>query len=263
VSGFLLEEMEIPQIRYGPEDLRLEPTPKRVRAFAAGQLVVDSNRAQIMFEAGHLPVYYVPKEDVRMELLKPRPSDRPAGRKGPATAWTVETGAGTVEEALFSYEQPPDGGPDLSGLIGMYWARMDTIFEEEEEVFGHARDPYHRVEVLRSSKHIRAAAGDVTLAESNRSLMLLETRLPVRYYIPKLDVRFDRLTPSEHTSMCPYKGRATQYWSVPGGKRNVAWCYPFPRLECSLIANHVSFYSEMVDLYVDGVKQDSGDSPFA
>lgn len=263
MSGFLLEEMQIPHMRYGPEDIRLEPSPKRVRAFAAGELVVDSNGAQIMFEAGYLPVVYVPKDDLRMELLKPQPSDRPAGRKGPATAWTVETGSGTVEEAFFSYEEAPEGCPDLSGLIGMYWARMDAIFEEEEEVFGHARDPYHRVEVLRSSKHIRVAVGELTLAETNRSLMLLETNLPVRYYIPKLDVRFDRLTPSEHISMCPYKGRATQYWSVPDGKKNVAWSYPFPRLECSLIANHVAFFSELVDLYVDGVRQDARDSPFA
>jgi uncharacterized protein (DUF427 family) len=263
MSGFLLEEMEIPQIRYGPEDIRLEPIPKRVRAFAAGEPVVDSNRAQIMFEAGYLPVYYVPKDDVRMELLKPRPSVRPAGRKGPGTVWAVESDAGRVEDAFFSYEETPEGCPDLSGLIGMYWARMDTIFEEEEEVFGHARDPYHRVEVLRSSKHIRVAAGDVTLAETNRPMMLLETNLPVRYYIPKLDVRFDRLTPSDYTSMCPYKGKATQYWSVPDGKQNVGWSYPFPRLECSLIANHVAFYSEMVDVYVDGVKQDARNSPFA
>lgn len=198
-----------------------------------------------------------------MDLLTPSASERPAGRKGPATLWSVETGSGTVGDAFFSYEQAPAGCPELSGLIGMYWARMESIFEEEEEVFGHARDPRHRIEVLRTSRHVRVAAGGVTLAETHRPVMLLETNLPTRFYIPKLDVHFDRLLPSESTSVCPYKGRATQYWSLPAGRADVAWCYPFPRLECSLMANHVAFYSELVDVYVDGVPLARQESPFA
>jgi uncharacterized protein (DUF427 family) len=260
--GFLLEDFEIPLIQYGGDALRLEPCPKRVRAFAAGEQVVDSRRVVMVLETGHLPVYYFPKEDVRMDLLTPAPSDRPPGRKGPGTLWSLKGEAGEVEGAFFSYEEAPEGCPDLGGLIGMYWARMDRIYEEDEEVFGHARDPRHRIEVLRTSRHIRVADGDVTLAESTRPLMLLETNLPPRYYIPKLDVSFKKLRLSQTTSMCPYKGFATQYWSTPDG-RDVAWCYPAASLECALISNHVAFFSERVDLYVDGVAQERERTPWS
>ena len=263
MTAVLLEELEIPQIRWGADEIRLEPTPKRVRAFAGGKLVVDSTRAVMMLETGHLPVYYFPKQDVSMDLLVPAPSPRPAGRKGPATVWSVQTGSGIVGDAFFSYEEAPAGCPVLSGLIGMYWARMDIIFEEEEEVFGHARDPYHRVEVLRSSRHVRVASGGTTLAESTRTLMLLETHLPTRFYIPKLDVRFNELKATDTTSMCPYKGHATQYWATRDGNSDIAWCYPAAKLDVSPISNHVAFYSEHVDLYVDGVLQREEQTPFS
>ncbi len=260
--SLLLEDMEIPLIQWGPRTVRLEPCPKRVRAFAGGELVVDSNRVVMMLEARHLPVYYFPKQDVRMDLLTPALSTRPAGAKGPATVWTVKTGSATVGDAFFSYEESPAGCPELSGLIGMYWARMDIIFEEEEEVFGHARDPYHRVEVLRTSRHIRLESRGVILAESSRALMLLETNLPPRYYIPKLDVKFKELKATSTTTMCPYKGRATQYWAIGDGDRDVAWCYPATRMEVSMIANHVAFYQERVDIYIDGELQLRQESPF-
>ena len=263
MSPVLVEELVIPQIRWGAEEVNFETTPKRVRAFAGGELVVDSSRTVMMLETGHLPVYYFPKQDVRMDLLTPAASSRPAGRKGPVTLWSVETATDVVGDALFSYEEAPAGCPDLSGLIGMYWSRMDIIFEEEEEVFGHARDPHHRIEVLRSSRHIRVASGDATLAESTRTLMLLETNLPTRFYIPKLDVNFKELRPTGSKSVCPYKGKATQYWATKGGDSDVAWCYPAAKLECSMISNHVAFYSEKLDVFVDGVRLENQDSPFA
>lgn len=141
-----LEDLQIPFINYGSDEIRLDPCPKRVRAFVEGHAVIDSTRAQMMREPGHLPVYYFPKQDVRMDLLTPNRSPEKPGRKGGATLWSLRVGERTVEEALFSYEESPAGCPDLSGLIGMYWSRMDAVFEQDEEVFAHARDPYHRIE---------------------------------------------------------------------------------------------------------------------
>jgi uncharacterized protein (DUF427 family) len=244
-----LEELELPT---GPDDnrIRLERSPKRVRAFVQGLAVVDSTKVLLMLEPRHLPVYYFPKQDVRMDLLTPRSSARAPGPKGPATLWTLRVGDRVVEDALFSFEESSPECSDLSGLIAMYWAKMDTVFEEEEEVFGHARDPYHRIETLPTSRPIKVVSNGQTLAESVRAVMLLESHLPPRYYIPKLDCRLDILTPSPATSLCPYKGRATQYWSAGEGP-DVAWCYPAPTLECALIANHIAFFQERVEIYVD------------
>jgi len=259
----LLEDLEIPQIGWGTENVRLKSSPKRVRALAGGLVVVDSTSVKMMLEPRHLPVYYFPKQDVRMDLLRPAPASAMSARKGPVTLWTLTAGEKLVPNALFSYEDPPPGCPDLSGLIAMYWDRMDAVFEEEEEVFTHARDPHHRIEVLRSTRHVEVTAGKRTLAVSVRPVMLLESHLPPRFYLPKLDVRFSGLDPSPTVTACPYKGRATQNWSVKGGPKDVAWCYPYPTAECAAIANHVAFYQEKVEVRVDGRLSEPGMTPWS
>lgn len=70
---------------------------------------------------------------------------------------------------------------------------MDAWYDEDEEIFGHLRDPYHRVDVRRTSQHVTVAAGDQVQAESTRAKVLSETGLPNRYYIPADDVHTDLL----------------------------------------------------------------------
>jgi uncharacterized protein (DUF427 family) len=262
MSKPLLEDLRIPTINYGSVEIRLDPCPKRVRALVDGCAVIDSARVLIMREPQHLPVYYFPKQDVRMDLLTPGQSSEEPGAKGRATLWSLSVGDRIVEEALFSYEESPPGCPDLSGLIGMYWSRMDAIFEEDEEVFAHARDPDHRIETLRSSRNVQVVSEGRVLAETGRPVMLLESSLPPRFYIPKLDCRLDVLTPSPTVSTCPYKGHATQYWSA-GRVADVAWCYPAPFLECAPIGNHIAFFQERVEVYVDGVLMPKALTPWS
>jgi uncharacterized protein (DUF427 family) len=256
-----LEDLDIP-IPTGDDRIRMEPSSKRLRVFVQGVQVIDSTRVLLMFEPRHLPVYYFPKQDVRMDLLTPKASTRPPGPKGPATLWTLQIGDRVVENAFFSFEESPPECPELGGLIAMYWAKMDSVFEEEEEVFAHARDPYHRIETLRTSRHIKVVSNGETLAETRRAVMLLESHLPPRYYIPKLDCRLDLLEASSTSSLCPYKGEATQYWSA-GEVADVAWCYPTPTLECAPIANHVAFFQERVEIYVDGVRSQEVVTPWS
>jgi uncharacterized protein (DUF427 family) len=131
---------------------------------------------------------------------------------------------------------------------------MDAWFEEDEEVFTHPRDPYTRVDILPSSRHVRIEVDGVTVAESTKPTLLFETGLPVRYYLPKTDVRMDLLAPTETSSHCPYKGQA-DYWSLLLGEttvQDVAWSYRTPLPESQKIAGLVCFYPEKVDLYVDG-----------
>ena len=90
---------------------------------------------------------------------------------------------------------------------------MDSWFEEDEEVYTHARDPYTRVDILASSRRVRVLLDGIELADSTSSMMLFETGLPVRYYLPKTHVRMDLLERSQTVTYCPYKGRADT-WSV-------------------------------------------------
>jgi uncharacterized protein (DUF427 family) len=150
-------------------------------------------------------------------------------------------------------------------LFGEYWDELDAWFEEDEQVFVHPRDPYTRVDTVHSSRHVRVGIEGVTLGETRRPILLFETGLPARYYIPKLDVRMDLLEPTESVTRCPYKGVA-RYWSARLGDKlvkDIVWSYPAPIPECPKIENLLSFYNEHVDMNVDGVLQDRPITPFS
>jgi uncharacterized protein (DUF427 family) len=142
---------------------------------------------------------------------------------------------------------------------------MGAWYEEEEEVFVHARDPHKRVDVLASARHVQVMVAGETIAETRRPYLLFETGLPTRYYIPREDVRMDLLTPTAHTSRCPYKGIA-RYWSVTVGGRtvdNIVWSYPNPIPENPKIKDLLCFFNERVDLFVDGELQPQPLTPWS
>ena len=236
----------------------LEPSPRWVRVRFAGQFVADSRRTLLLREPGRIPVYYFPRADVRGEALMPAGHDGPCGRADGAACWTVRVADRTAEHAAWSYSDPPPGRLLLRDHVTFEWAKMDAWFEEDDEVYVHARDPYKRVDVLHSSRHVRVVVAGQVVAESRRPALLFETGLPTRYYLPKADVRMDLLVPADTETQCPYKGTAS-YYSVRSGAtlvRDIAWYYRRPILECSKIENLVCFFDERVDaVYVDGELQ--------
>jgi uncharacterized protein (DUF427 family) len=216
---------------------------------ANGKTIADSLCAGLMLEAGHMPVYYFPREDVRMELLEPSDHRTRCPYKGEASYWSVMAGRGRAENAAWSYEEPLAGMAQIKGWLAFYWDKVDHWLEEDEEVSGHPRDPYHRVDVRPSSRHVRVVVGGEAVAETRRGLFLFETGLPTRYYIPPQDVRMELLEPSPTHTVCPYKGTAS-YWSLRVGDRHVkdaAWSYLDPLPECPRIKSHLCFFPEKVD----------------
>jgi uncharacterized protein (DUF427 family) len=239
-----------------------EPCSRRVRAFLDGVAVADSTRARLLLEAGHLPVYYFPPEDVRTDLLEPTDKATYCPHKGEASYWSVTAGDRVARNAVWSYQDPLPERTDIKGYLAVYWSRVDAWFEEDDEVFVHPRDPYHRVDVLSSSRHVRVVVAGQTVAESRRSRLLFETGLPTRYYLPKADVRMDLLVPTDSETQCPYKGKA-RYWSARVGdtvEEDIAWSYPFPIPECPKIENLIAFYNERADIWVDGELQPKPDT---
>jgi uncharacterized protein (DUF427 family) len=148
--------------------------------------------------------------------------------------------------------------PALRDLVRFDWDAMSEWLEEDEPVYTHPRDPYHRVDILASSRHVRVEIDGVTVADSVRPHILIETGLPARYYLPLPDVRTDLLTPTPTQSHCPYKGTAT-YWSADAGAGphpDIVWAYRIPLPESQKIAGLACFYNEKVDIYLDGELQD-------
>lgn len=233
---------------------RWEESRRRVRAIFAGITVADSKRVMLLLEYGRLPVFYFPMEDVRMDLMEASAHRTSSPLKGEAAYWTLRVGERVAENVAWSYPNPLREGPPLKGYLAFYWDKMDAWYEEEEQVFAHARDPYKRVDVVPSSRHVRVVLGGVTVADTHRPYLVIETGLPTRYYIPDEDVRGDLLTPTATTSHCPYKGEAT-YWSASIGERifkDIVWTYRDPLPACSPLAQSMCFFNERVDaIYVD------------
>jgi uncharacterized protein (DUF427 family) len=243
--------------------IRTEPGAKRVRAFLGGQTVFDTSRPVLVWEGPHLPVYYVPMADVNLGLLVPSDHVQRSPSRGQARFWSVRVGDRVAENAARQYPDSPV--EEIRDLVRFEWEAMDAWFEEDEEVFTHARDPHHRVDILRSSRHVEVIVNGVRVADSHRPTLLFETGMPTRYYLPLTDVRTELLRPSSTSTGCPYKGTAS-YWSLEvGGERleDVLWTYPSPLPESTRIAGLASFYNERVDIIVDGKLQTRPSSPVA
>jgi uncharacterized protein (DUF427 family) len=243
--------------------VRVEPGAKRIRAYLGGELVADTIRPLLVWEVPYYPTYYIPAADVRTELLEPDGGVARSPSRGEGRTLTLRAGGKEAVGAAVRYENSPI--EQLRDAIRLDWDAMDAWFEEDEEVFTHPRDPYKRVDILPSSRHVRVHVDGVTIAESASPRLLFETGLPVRYYLPKTHVRMDLLTPTETVSHCPYKGQA-EWWSVRLGDtlhEDLAWSYRTPLPESREVAGLVAFYNEKVDIYVDGVRQERPHTKFS
>jgi uncharacterized protein (DUF427 family) len=231
-----------------------EDSPRRMRAIFAGETIVDSRRSKLLHEQNKLPVHYYPEDEVRLDLLEPTDHRTHCPWKGDARHFSVRVGDRVSENAAWSYPEPIPDAPPLAGYVAFYWDRVDEWLEEDEPALGHARDPYHRVDVLDSSRHVRVEIDGEVVAETSRPRALFETGLPTRWYFRPDDVRQDLLLESDKHTICAYKGVAS-YWSV-GGEEDVVWFYPEPRHDAERVRDHLCFFNERVDLYVDGELQE-------
>jgi len=253
--------------------LRYEPTEKRIRATLDGQTVIDSTRAMLVWEPKRVvPTYAVPAADVAGEVVdgspaagdEPPPAGVPAmgapqleGRPvyDPSIPFSVHTAEGealmirghgsALEAAAF---RPFD--TELDGYVLVDFDAFDAWYEEDERNFGHPRDPFHRIDIVRSTRNVRIELAGELLAESATPRLLFEPPLPVRYYLAPEDVRTELLRPSDTRTFCAYKGQAS-YWSL-AGEDDVAWSYPEPLREAAEVTGRFTFFNERVDVVVDG-----------
>ena len=243
--------------------IRVELGAKRVRAYLGGEVVADTARPVLVWEVPYYPTYYFPLADVHAELLETNGPATHSPSRGDGRTFTVKAGSREAPRAAVRYEDSPT--EELRDLIRLDWDAMDAWFEEDEQVFTHPRDPYTRVDIMASSRHVRVQVDGVTIAESQSPRLLFETGLPVRYYLPKTHLRLDLLEPTDTVTHCPYKGRA-EYWSVRAGDgvhEDLAWSYSTPLPESQKIAGLIAFYNEKVDIYLDGELQERPSTKFS
>jgi len=202
----------------------VEVHPRRVRAFKGERLIVDSDRVRLVYRTGSLPRFAFPADDV----------------------------------AIAAEEEPA-----VDGYVAVAWEAADSWLEEDDEIVVHPRDPYHRIDVLHTSRRIRIRVAGAEVADSTRALVLFETGLPPRYYLRRDDVRMDLLEKSGLSTGCAYKG-FTRYFDV-GEAEAVAWTYPDPRRDGELVRDRICFHQERpeVEVEIDGVVGERPQTPWS
>lgn len=232
--------------------IRIEDGGKRVRTTLGGIVIADTTNVKLVWEKPYYPTYYFPIADVNTDYLVPTGETDRSPSRGTADLHTVKANGAEASNAVRWYTDAKI--EELNGFVSFDWAAMGAWFEEDEEVFVHARDPSTRVDILQSSRHVEVVVNGEKVASSRQPRLLFETGLPVRYYLPKTDVRMDLLTASDLHTECPYKGVASYYDVTVGGETfaNHVWWYPTPVAESQKIAGYVCFYNEKVDIFVDG-----------
>jgi uncharacterized protein (DUF427 family) len=233
-----------------PRLLYAEPLRRRMRAELSGQTVVESDNAVLLFEPGRYPVAYFPVDDFAEGALRPiehRTNHPDLGE----TAWfEVVSGDRRVDRGAWQHVALPAQASLLEGLIAPAWRAMDAFYEDEDRVLGHAADPYHRIDIRRTRRHLQVHAGGEIVAESHAPLVLYESGFAPRWYVPRQAVRADSLSDDALRTFCPYKGVAAYY-----GVRDIsraAWSYRAPIEDVSPIAGLVSFEPDKVEVTLDG-----------
>lgn len=234
--------------------LLFEPHPRRFRAEVDGVTVLDTVGGHLLHESNHLPKLYVPFADLDMERMERTARSTHCPFKGDASYWSLRVGDRVAENALWAYEDPIEAAAWLRGYACLDWPRADRWLEEDEELLHHARDPYHRVDVRRSSRRARVYANGELVAESAHPALLFETGYPVRAYIPAEDVTAE-LIAGEKTTTCPYKGVAS-YRSIALSDGtttldDAAWIYEDPIPEARAIAGLLAFAGDGIEVEIE------------
>ncbi|KWV33980.1 DUF427 domain-containing protein [Micromonospora rifamycinica] len=250
--------MLVPAPRFAPPGDRLtyHHSERRVRGSIGDVVVVDSRQPMLVWEPGlPVPFWVFPLADLVGATLRPAAQPPDPGTRAGSSFHDLAVGGLSLPNAAWTYP-----GDFFSETVCLAWREwfgqgVERWYEEDEEVFVHPRDPFSRVDSVSSSRHVVVRHQDVVLADTRRPVLLFETGLPTRYYIPADDLARELLIPSDHHTRCPYKGTAS-YWSlrdVPGpAGRSIAWFYPEPLPEVANIAGLTAFYPERVTILVDG-----------
>jgi uncharacterized protein (DUF427 family) len=232
--------------------LYAEPLRRRLRVKFDGDWIADSEDVILLHEPGRYPVAYFPKKDVLDGVLTGPPRTTKHKDFGETSWWTVAGPERSAERAAWEHVDLPGHASDLAGRVAFAWRAMDAFYEEDERILGHAADPYHRIDIRQTSRHLVVRDGETVIADSTRPVVLFESGFAPRWYVPRADIDEAALKPVEGQTFCPYKGLA-DYYDI-GEARGAAWSYRNAYTEVGRVSDFVSFEADKVEVYLDGAR---------
>ncbi|KPI35744.1 uncharacterized protein AB675_1314 [Cyphellophora attinorum] len=242
----------------GFSPVKTVPTEKRVRGVLNGNTVFDTTSALLVWEHKYFPQYWIPKSSFLDTVTFTK--DKPISGIESST-YTLSTRPGSDNKTAPALHVPESFNSELAGYVKIDFKSLDTWFEELTPVLYHPKDPFHRVDLLPSGRHIRVETPSGTLLADTGSeggvVSLWETNFPGRWYLPATALRWELLRASKTKTGCPYKGEASYYSAVVEGEKDiedVVWYYENPTLESAGVRGMYCFYPDKVRTWVDGVE---------
>jgi uncharacterized protein (DUF427 family) len=232
--------------------LYAEPLRRRMRVRFGGTWIADSDNVVLLHEPGRYPVAYFPVDAIADDVLEPGEYTTRHQDLGTTAWYTVRAGAQSKPRAAWQHTNLPGYAGDLKGRIAFAWRAMDAFYEEDERIFGHAADAYHRIDIRQTSRHLLVRDGDRVIADTRRPLALYESGFAPRWYVPRDDVDQTALTAAEGQTFCPYKGLCS-YWDI-GDARRAAWSYDDAWAGVSRISGLISFEPDKIEVHLDGTR---------
>jgi uncharacterized protein (DUF427 family) len=229
-----------------------EPLRRRMRVRFGGDWIADSEDVVLLHEPARYPVAYFPLAAVADGALEPARHTTQHADLGPTTWYTVQAGDHSKPRAAWQHTGLPDYASELKGRVAFAWRAMEAFYEEDERIVGHAADPYHRVDIRQTSRHLTVRYQDQVIADTRRPLALYESGFAPRWYVPRDDVDLTALTPAAGQTFCPYKGLAS-YYDI-GGARRAAWSYEDAWTEVRRVSGLISFEPDKVEVDLDGAR---------
>jgi uncharacterized protein (DUF427 family) len=230
--------------------LYAEPLRRRMRVRFGDAWLADSEDVVLLHEPGRYPVAYFPLGDISPSALEPDEHRTRHADLGLTSWYTVRAGEQSKPRAAWQHTELPDYAGELKGRVAFAWRAMDAFYEEDERIVGHAADPYHRIDIRQSSRHLVVRHDGRVVADTSRPLALYESGFAPRWYVPRADVDESTLTPAAGQTFCPYKGMCS-YWDVAGARR-AAWSYQEAWTEARRISGLISFEPDLVAVSLDG-----------
>jgi uncharacterized protein (DUF427 family) len=232
--------------------LFVEPLRRRLRVRFADEWIADSEGVLLLHEPGRYPVAFFPLANIRRGVLVSENRTTQHPDFGDTGWFTVGVGDRRAARGAWQYTALPDHAAELRDRVAFAWRAMDSFYEEDDRIVGHAADAYHRIDIRQSSRRLVVKHGERLIADTTRPLVLYESGFAPRWYVPRQDIDGKALIPAEGQTFCPYKGLCS-YYDI-GDRKKAAWSYLQAWPEVARISNLVSFEPDEIDVFLDNNK---------